>query len=104
MLSFEITRTCKFPLVCGNTILHEEAFCYHRGTHCEQIFENNQRDFLASGVDANNDNQEDEDIEYFEDYVDRLNKDQLVMQHESEFFRKKLMMNDEHFLRRDLCP
>ncbi|ODM95536.1 Chymotrypsinogen 2 [Orchesella cincta] len=60
---------CKFPLVCGNTILHEEAFCYHRGTHCQHIFENNQRDFLADA----------EDEDYLEDYVDQ-NEEHFLQQ------------------------
>lgn len=72
-----LTRACKFPLVCGNTVLHEEAFCYHRGTHCEHIFENNQRDFLAAaGTDpVDVEDGDAEDIEYFEDYVEKLNKE-----------------------------
>ncbi|OXA61736.1 Chymotrypsinogen 2 [Folsomia candida] len=48
-------RACKFPLICGNTVIHEEAFCYHRGTYCEYIFENNKRDFLFASDDVDTD-------------------------------------------------
>lgn len=46
-------RSCKFPLICGNTVIHEEAFCYHRGTYCEYIFESKQREYLSTKEDDN---------------------------------------------------
>lgn len=71
-------------MVCGNTILHEEAFCYHRGTHCEHIFENNQRDFVASGPVEQQ--AEEGEEEYFEDYVDKINqKEQQNLPQESKY-------------------
>ncbi|CAG7732598.1 unnamed protein product [Allacma fusca] len=39
-------RACRFPSICGDRMtIHEEAFCFRRGTHCEYIFYNSRQDF-----------------------------------------------------------
>lgn len=43
-------RSCSFPVVCGNTILHEEAYCYTEGTDCEKWYSSRSR----YNKDANN--------------------------------------------------
>lgn len=84
-------------MVCGNTILHEEAFCYHRGTHCEHIFENNQRDFLASSGGAAGEQPQTEaaaeEEEYFEDYVDKINQKEQHQSHLPQESKSKTALN-----------
>lgn len=36
-------RTCRFQVVCGNTVLHEEAYCYTEGTDCEKWYSGRSR-------------------------------------------------------------
>ena len=31
-------RSCRFPVICGNMVLHEEAYCYTEGTDCEKWY------------------------------------------------------------------
>ena len=38
-----LRRTCRFQVVCGNTVLHEEAYCYSKGTDCEKWYSANAR-------------------------------------------------------------
>lgn len=38
-----INRTCRFQVVCGNTVLHEEAYCYTEGTDCEKWYSGRSR-------------------------------------------------------------
>lgn len=80
-------------MVCGNTVLHEEAFCYHRGTHCEHIFENNQRDFLASSGGTPDQQPDDGEEEYFEDYVDKINqKEPLPQESKQKYIMQQFML------------
>jgi hypothetical protein len=38
-----LDRTCRFQVVCGNTVLHEEAYCYTEGTDCEKWYSGRSR-------------------------------------------------------------
>ena len=47
-------RHCSLPLVCGNTVIHEDAFCFHRGSWCEQVYENSKRSENPKTPQSNN--------------------------------------------------
>ena len=41
-VSLMYRRACRFPSICGERMMiYEEAFCFRRGSHCEEIFHRN---------------------------------------------------------------